>query len=77
MPMNVFDNSSSSHDIGNGIDTSFFVQKLYLRTNCIEAKNEEDINVKNHFKIENLPCPQENSDAVRKSYENSLFKEQV
>ena len=35
--------SSSSYDNGNKIDTSFFVQKPYLRTNFIEGKIEENI----------------------------------
>ena len=64
MPINVC--SNSSHDINNKIDTSLFVQKLYLRTTYIEANIEEDIDLKNQYKIENLPCPQENSDAVCK-----------
>ena len=55
------------------IDTSFFVQKPYLRSNYIEANIEEDINMKNQFKIKNLPCPQENSDAVCKSYVDNLI----
>ena len=55
MPINVFGDSSYSHD--NKIDTSLFVQKPYLRTNYIEAKIEEDIDLKNHFRIKNSPDP--------------------
>ena len=51
MPINVFGNSSSSHDSGNKILSSLFVQKLYLRTNYIDAKNEEDIDLKNQKKL--------------------------
>ena len=72
MPINVFGNSSSSYDNGNKIDTSLFVQKPYLRTDYIEA-NIEDINMKNQYKIKNLPCPQEISDAVCKSYVDNLI----
>ena len=75
MPINVFGNSSSSHNNGNKIDTSIFVQKLYLRTNYKEANIEEDNNMKNQFKIKNLPCPQKNSDAVFKSYVDNLFND--
>ena len=50
MPINVFGNSSSSHDDGNKVDTSLIVQKPYFRTNCIEANIEEDFNMKNLFK---------------------------
>ena len=49
MPINVFGNSS--HNNINKIDTSLIVQKHYLRSNYIEANNEEDLNMKNHFKI--------------------------
>ena len=75
MSINVFGNISSSHDNGNKIDTSPFVQKPYLRFNYIEANIEEDINMKTQLKIENLPCPQENSDAVCKSYVDNLFND--
>ena len=75
MPINVSGNSSSSYDNANTIDTSLFVQKLYLRTNYIEANIEEKFDLKNQFKIRNLPCPQENSDAVCKSYVDNLFND--
>ena len=74
MPINEFGNSSSSYD-NNKIDTSLFVQKPYLRTNYIESNIEENINMKNQFKIKNLPYPEENSDAVCKSYVDSLFND--
>ena len=51
--MNVFENFS--HDNNNKIDTSLFVKKPSLRTNHIEANIEEDIDLKNHYKIKNLP----------------------
>ena len=31
---------------------------------------EEDVVMKNHFRIEKLPCPMEISDAVSKSYDD-------
>ena len=46
MPINVFGNSSSLYDNGNKKD-SLFVQKPYLRTNYLESKIEEDIDLKN------------------------------
>ena len=55
MPINVFGNSSNNSD--NKIDTSLFVQKPYLRSNYIEANIEEDIDLKNKYKIKNLPDP--------------------
>ena len=51
MPTNVFANSSNNSD--NQIDTSLIVQKFYLRNNYIEAKIEEDIDLKNQFRNEN------------------------
>ena len=46
------------------------VQKSFLRTNYIESNIEENIVKKNQFKIENIPGPIENSDAVCDSYED-------
>ena len=59
----------------NRIYTSLFVQKPYLRTNYIEAIIEDDVHMKNQFEIKNLLCPQENSDAVFKSYVDNLFND--
>ena len=73
MPINVFGNSSNNSE--NKIDTNLFVQKPYLRTNYIESNIEENINMKNQFKIKNLLYPEENSDAVCKSYVDSLFND--
>ena len=56
MPMNVFGNINSN-DSGNKIDRSLFVQKPCLRTNYIEANIEEDIDLKNQFRIKNLIDP--------------------
>ena len=75
MPINVFGNSSSSHDNGNKIDTSLFAQKLYLRTNCKEANIEEDFNLRNQYKYKNPPCPQKISDAVFKSFVDDLLND--
>ena len=74
MPINVFGNSNS-HDNGNKVDTSLFVQKPYLRINYIESNIEEDIDLKNQFRIKNLPYPEDKSDAVCKSYVDSLFND--
>ena len=66
MPINVFGNSSNNSD--NKIDTSLFVQKPYLRTNYIEANIEEDINLKNQYRIKNLPDPLSIAEACSKNY---------
>ena len=71
MPINVFGNSSNNSD--NKIDTSLFVQKPYLRTNYIEADIQEDIDLKNQYKIKNLPDPTNIQDACSKNYVDKLF----
>ena len=75
MPINVFGNSSSSHDNGNKIDTSLFVQKPYLRTNYIESNIEEDIELKNQYRIKNLLDPISIREAASKTYVDNLFND--
>ena len=65
MPINVFGNSNSN-DKGNRVDTSLFVQKPYLRNNFIESNIEEDIDLKNQFRIQRLPDPISIRDACSK-----------
>ena len=72
MPINVFGNSSSNS--GNKIDTSLFVQQPYLRTNYIEANIEEDIDLKNQYRIKNLPDPVSLTEAASKNYVDNIFK---
>ena len=44
-------------------DRSSFVQKPYLRTKCFESNiDEEDIDLKNHFKIINKLNPVDSND---------------
>ena len=72
MPINVFGNSSNNNN-DNKIDTSLFVKKPYLRTNYIEANIEEDIDLKNQYKIINLIDPINLHDACNKKYvDNSI-----
>ena len=71
MPINVFGNSSNNSD--NKIDTSLFVQKAYLRTNFIEANIEEDIDLKNQFRIKNLPDPINIREAASRNYVDNFF----
>ena len=74
MPINVFGNSSSSYD-NNKIDTSLFVQKPYLRTNYIESNIEEDIDLKNQYRIKNIPDPINITEACSKKYVDNLFND--
>ena len=73
MPINVFGNSSNNSD--NKIDTSLFVQKPYLRTNYIESIIEEDIDLKNQYRIKNLPDPISIREATSKNYVDNLFND--
>ena len=74
MPINVFGNSISNNSV-NKIDTSLFVQKPYLRSNYIESNIEEDIDLKNLYKIKNLSDPTEKHDACNKNYVDDLFND--
>ena len=73
MPINVFSNSSNNSE--HKIDTSLFVQKPYLRTNCIEANIEEDIDLKNQFRIKNSPDPISIREPAPKHYVDILFND--
>ena len=74
MPINVFGNSNSNNS-NNKIDTSLFVQKPYLRSNYIEADIEEDIDLKNRYRIKNLPDPTFIGEPVSKIYNDNLFND--
>ena len=73
MPINVFGNSSKNND--NKVDTSLFVQKPYLRANYIEANIEEDIDLKNQYRIKNLPDPISIREAASKKYVDNKVKD--
>ena len=73
MTINVF--GKSSHGNNNKIDTSLFVQKPYLRSNYIESNIEEDINLKNQYKIINLQGPSDKNDACNKNYVDNLVND--
>ena len=73
MPINVFGNSSNNSEQKN--DTSLIVQKPYLRTNYIESNIEEDIDLKNQFRIKNIPDPISIREAASKNYVDNLFND--
>ena len=73
MPINVFGNSSNN--INNKIDTSLFVQKPYLRANYLESNIEEDIDLKNQYRIKHLQDPVDINDACNKNYADNLFSD--
>ena len=73
MPINIFGHSSNNSQ--NKIDTSLFVQKPYLRTNYIESNIEEDIDLKDQYRIKNLPDPISIREATSKNYVDTLFND--
>ena len=73
MPINVFGNSSNNSE--NKIDTSLSVQKTYLRTNYIENNIEEEIDLKNQFRIKILPDPTSTREAASRNYVDNLFND--
>ena len=75
MPINVFGNSNSNDN--SKIDTSLCVQKPYLRHNYIEANIEEDIDLKNQYRIKNLIDPINLQDACNKNYIDNIFKNDI
>ena len=72
MPINVF--GSSSNNSENKSDTSLFVQKPYLRTNCRDAKIEEDIGLKKKYRKKNLPDLISIREACIKNNVDYIFK---
>ena len=73
MPINIFGNSSNNSD--KKIDISLFCTKPYLRHNYIEANMEEDIDLKNQFRIKNSPDPISIREAASKNYVDNLFND--
>ena len=69
----MYGNSSNNSDNKN--NTSLFVQKPYLRTSYIESDIEEDIDLKNQFRIKNLPDPISIRELTSKNYVDNLFND--
>ena len=72
MPINVFGNSNNSEQ---RTDTSLFIQKPYLRHNYIGADIEGDIDLKNQYRIKNLPDPISIREPTPKEYVDNLFND--
>ena len=51
----------------------YLYKKLYSRSNFKEANIEEDIDLKNQFRIKNLPDPISSREAVSKDYVDNKF----
>ena len=53
----------------------YLYKKPYLRTKYIDANIEEDIDLKNHYRIKNLPDPISIREAASKPYFDNLFND--
>ena len=53
----------------------YFAQKPYLRTNYIESDIDEDIDLQNQYRNENLPDHFSITEACSKKYVNNLFND--
>ena len=53
----------------------YLFEKPYLRTKYIEANIEEDIDLKNQYRIKNLPDPIKIREAASKNYVDNLFND--
>ena len=56
---------------GSSVTTKRGVTKSYVRANYIESSMEEDIDMKNQFKLKNLPNPTNLQDPTTKYYVDS------
>ena len=65
MPINVCCGTTGKTEIE--LDISSYVQIPYLRTNYNESNFEEDIDMKNQFKIKTSPNPVDSTEAAPKS----------
>ena len=68
--MNVFGNSNSNN---NKFDTSLYVQKPFLRTSFLESNLEEDIHLKNEYRIKKLPDPVSIREGASRKYVDNKF----
>ena len=47
--------------------------KIYLKSNYIESKMEEDIDLKNQYRFKKLPDPVSTREPASKTYADNLF----
>ena len=75
MPINVFGNSSNNSD--NKVDTMLFIKKPYLRTNYIESDIDQDIDLKDLYRIKNRAHPINDKDSVNKIYVDNKTSDMI
>ena len=69
--------NSNSNDHGSEIDTSLIVQKPFLKSSFNEAIIEEDIDLKNQFRIKNLPNCISIREATSKIFVDDKFNDPI
>ena len=69
----MFGNSSKNSEKRS--DTSLFKQKPYLRTNFKESNIEEDTDLRNEYRFENLHDPISIGEPTSKKYVHNLFND--
>ena len=69
----MFGNSSNKSEIA--IVTSLIVKKPCMRTNHLEASLVEDIDLKNQYRIKNLPDPISIREAASKTYVDNKYND--
>ena len=73
MPLKVFD--STSVNTANEVDTYLFVQIRFLRTKFIESIIEEDNDMKNHLRNQNLKDHKSIRGATSKKYVDTSYND--
>ena len=59
------------------IDTSLFVQKPFLGINFLESNLEEEIDMKDHYRIKNLPDPISIRESALKIYVGNIYENDI
>ena len=75
MPIDVFGNSSNNSE--SKIDTSPFVQEAYLTTIFNENNIEEDIDMKNQYRVQNIPDPISIREPASKDYVDNNLNDSI
>ena len=75
MTINVFGNSLTS--LNDKIDLSQYARKSYIRSNYIETDINHNIDLKNQYKLINIPNPINNNDSVNKIYIDTKIADMI
>ena len=75
MTINVFGNSLTSSN--DKIDLSQYARKSYIRSNYIETDINHNIDLKNQYKLINIPNPINNNDSVNRIYVDTKIADMI